>query len=94
MLFVCAVNKATSLGYMVVKADEYLTSTMCPICTASGQISRLAKPTDRTCVCLRDGCQRWIDRDNVGGHNLAVIGRSWIRDLTRPSPLKRPTHQQ
>lgn len=51
-LIVSAANQATSLGYVVVQADEYLTSSMCPGCTSNGIISRLAKPTSRPASVL------------------------------------------
>jgi len=84
-------QKARGLGYHVVRGDEYLTSTMCPTCVSRNHPARLAKPTRRSCVCVEPGCQRWINRDSVGSHNLAIIGQKWIRELTRPVPLRRPS---
>ncbi|KAG0246461.1 hypothetical protein BGX31_001737, partial [Mortierella sp. GBA43] len=76
---------ASGLGYDVVIADEYLTSSVCPSCG-----KRLAKPTGRSCVCLEPSCQRWIHRDSLGAHNIALIGQRYIKDGTRPEALCRP----
>lgn len=80
-------QKAVSKGHVVVLVDEMLTSTMCPTCVELGVESRLAKPTMRSCVCLN--CGRWLHRDLIGAHNLAIVGECWIRSLTRPGPLCR-----
>ncbi|KAF9355237.1 hypothetical protein BGX34_010580 [Mortierella sp. NVP85] len=83
-------QKAKSLGYEVVQADEFYTSTKCPPCAARGIDVRLAKPTRRTCVCLEPGCRRWIDRDSVGAQNIAQIGHAWLTRMERPVALRRP----
>jgi hypothetical protein len=83
--------KATSYGINIVSTDEYLTSTKCPSCTAKGRDVRMAKPGHRSCVCLDDACKRWVDRDAVGAHNLANIGRAWLDRMIRPQALTRPT---
>ncbi|KAF9138641.1 hypothetical protein BGX30_008923 [Mortierella sp. GBA39] len=80
-------QKAVAAGHIVVLVDEFLTSSMCPTCLESGDASRLAKPTMRSCVCLR--CGRWLHRDIIGAHNIAAAGEVWIRTLTRPLPLSR-----
>lgn len=81
--------KATSMGY-VVNANECYTSTKCPNCTAHGRDCRVAKPTLRSCICLHPDCQRWVHRDCLGAHNLALIGQEWIHRLSRPPALCRP----
>ncbi|OAQ36825.1 hypothetical protein K457DRAFT_181152 [Linnemannia elongata AG-77] len=82
-------KKARAQGHIVVFVDEYLTSTMCPACTARGETSRMAKPTSRSCVCLT--CGRWINRDSVGAHNIALIAEQWLFDQSRPISLLRPS---
>lgn len=51
-------------------------------------MSRLAKPSIRVCACIK--CKRWIHRDIVGAHNIAVIGEHYLKYLKRPIPLERP----
>ncbi|KAF9296200.1 hypothetical protein BGZ88_000493 [Linnemannia elongata] len=82
-------KKARAQGHIVVFVDEYLTSTMCPACTARGETSRMAKPTSRSCVCV--ACGRWINRDSVGAHNIALIAEQWLFDQSRPISLLRPS---
>ncbi|KAF8976772.1 hypothetical protein BGZ46_007981, partial [Entomortierella lignicola] len=81
-------KKAQGLGYEVVIADEYLTSTICPT-KACGL--RLAKPTTRSCVCLNTTCQRWMHRDSLGAHNIAIIGQCYLETGLRPGALCRPS---
>ncbi|OAQ33755.1 hypothetical protein K457DRAFT_152617 [Linnemannia elongata AG-77] len=81
-------QKAREKGYLVLLVDEYLTSTMCPTCVAVGVSTRMAKPSMRVCACLK--CQRWIHRDVVGAHNIALVGEQYVRTLGRPAPLQRP----
>ncbi|KAG0284381.1 hypothetical protein BGZ96_011233 [Linnemannia gamsii] len=81
-------KKARALGHVVVLVDEFLTSTMCPSCAAHDVRSRVAKPTQRSCVCVE--CGRWINRDSVGAQNIALIAERWMTDQTRPLPLERP----
>ncbi|KAF8943008.1 hypothetical protein BGZ47_005921 [Haplosporangium gracile] len=78
---------AAAAGHIVVLVDEMLTSTMCLTCVELGVSLHLAKPTMRSCACLT--CGRWLHRDIVGAHNLAIVGERWIRSLTRPAPLCR-----
>ncbi|KAG9071127.1 hypothetical protein KI688_008670 [Linnemannia hyalina] len=40
-------QKAVAAGHIVVLVDEYLTSSICPTCLESNEVSRLAKPTTR-----------------------------------------------
>ena len=80
-----------ALGYKVALVDEYLTSTMCPTCISMGQTTRLAKPSMRTCACVE--CKRWIHRDLVGAHNIAIIGEHYLKHLGRPPSLARPSPQ-
>ncbi|KAF9302931.1 hypothetical protein BGZ74_004620 [Mortierella antarctica] len=87
-------DKAMSLGYEVVMADEFWTSTKCPPCTAKGKDVHMAKPSSRTCVCLEESCQYYTDRDSVGSHNLALIGQQHLIDQTRPVALRRPVATQ
>ncbi|CAO3572538.1 unnamed protein product [Mortierella alpina] len=75
-------RKATALGHVVVVADEYRTSSICPNCD-----QWLAKPTMRSCFCVSPQCNRYIHRDIVGGHNIARIGRQWLLQLSRPPAL-------
>jgi hypothetical protein len=63
--------------------NEYLTCTKCPSCVAKGNDFRMAKPGRRSCVCLEPGCQRWLNRDSVGAHDPANIGRAWLDKLER-----------
>ncbi|CAO3573985.1 unnamed protein product [Mortierella alpina] len=76
------VTDATALGHVVVVADEYRTSSICPNCD-----QWLAKPTMRSCFCVSPQCNRYIHRDIVGGHNIARIGRQWLLQLSRPPAL-------
>lgn len=80
-----------ALGYKIALVDEYLTSTICPTCVSKGKKSRLAKPSMRTCACVE--CRRWIHRDGVGAHNIALIGEQYLKSLGRPEPLARPPPQ-
>ena len=80
-----------ALGYKIALVDEYLTSTMCPTCVSKGKKSRLAKPSMRTCAYVE--CKRWIHRDGVGAHNIALIGEQYLKSLGRPEPLARPPPQ-
>ncbi|KAF9343535.1 hypothetical protein BGX34_006638, partial [Mortierella sp. NVP85] len=75
-------QQATSQGYHVVSTDEFCTSS--PTCAERGGDIRVAKPTVRSCVCLEEECDRWINRDSLGAHNLALIGRAWLERLQRP----------
>ncbi|KAF9910422.1 hypothetical protein EC991_006689 [Linnemannia zychae] len=84
-------QKSIALGYKVALEDEYLTSTMCPTCVSAGVTARLAKPSMRTCACV--GCKRWIHRDLVGAHNIAIVGEHYLKHLARPSSLERPQSQ-
>ncbi|KAF9538668.1 hypothetical protein EC957_006373 [Mortierella hygrophila] len=81
-------KKARASGYVVVLVDEYLTLSMCPSCGAHDVRSRVPKSTQRLCVCLE--CGRWINRDSVRAHNIALIAERWMTDQTRLLPLKRP----
>ncbi|KAF9128763.1 hypothetical protein BGW39_004788 [Mortierella sp. 14UC] len=78
-------QKAVAAGHIVVLVDEYLTSSICPTCLESSELSRLAKPTIRSCVCLT--CGRWLHRDIVGAHNIAAAGEVWGEVL-----LSTPSH--
>ncbi|KAF9082447.1 hypothetical protein BGX23_012457 [Mortierella sp. AD031] len=80
-------QKSMALGYKAALVDEYLTSTVCPICVSKGERTRLAKPSMRVCACLE--CQRWIHSDLVSAHNIAIIGEHYLRSLGRPEPLTR-----
>lgn len=73
-----------SLGYEIVKADEFWTSMKCPPCTAKGKDVCMAKPSSRT----------YTDRDSIGSHNLALIGQQHLVDQTRPVALRRPAATQ
>ncbi len=76
--------QATALGHVVVVADEFRTSSICPSCN-----EWVAKPTMRSCFCVSPQCNRYIHRDILGGHNIARIGRDWITALQRPAALSR-----
>ncbi|KAG9068054.1 hypothetical protein KI688_011646 [Linnemannia hyalina] len=78
---------AAAAGHVVVLVDEFLTSSVCPTWLETGDASRLAESTIRSCVCLE--CGRWIHRDLVGAHNIAAAGEVWIWTLTRTLPLSR-----
>ncbi|KAG9061854.1 hypothetical protein KI688_007005 [Linnemannia hyalina] len=84
-------RKSAALGYKAALVDEYLTSTMCPTCVVENRATRLAKPSMRTCACVE--CTRWIHRDGVGAHNIALIGEQYLKSLGRPEPLARPPKQ-
>ncbi|KAF9305116.1 hypothetical protein BGZ91_008815, partial [Linnemannia elongata] len=81
-------QKSMALGYKVALVDEYLTPTMCPTCVSKGKKSRLAKPSIRACACVE--CTRWIHRDEVGAHNIALIGKQYLKSRGRPEALARP----
>ncbi|OAQ32984.1 hypothetical protein K457DRAFT_15553 [Linnemannia elongata AG-77] len=61
---------------------------MCPTCVSKGKKSRLAKPSIRACACVE--CTRWIHRDGVGAHNIALIGKQYLKSRGRPEALARP----
>ncbi|GJJ78229.1 hypothetical protein EMPS_10588 [Entomortierella parvispora] len=84
-------QKSTALGYHAALVDEYLSSTMCPTCTAKDEQTRLAKPSMRVCACIQ--CSRWIHRDLVGAHNIALIGEQYLKTMGRPQSLARPQVQ-
>ncbi|CAO3572070.1 unnamed protein product [Mortierella alpina] len=77
-------RKATALGHVVVVADEFRTSSVCPNCN-----QWLAKPTMRSCFCVSPQCNRYIHRDIVGGHNIARIGLDRITAQVRTPALSR-----
>ncbi|KAG9064049.1 hypothetical protein KI688_003228 [Linnemannia hyalina] len=87
----CEGVPSAALGYKAALVDEYLTSTMCPTCVVENRATRLAKPSMRTCACVE--CTRWIHRDGVGAHNIALIGEQYLKSLGRPEPLARPPKQ-
>ncbi|KAF9150764.1 hypothetical protein BG015_007414 [Linnemannia schmuckeri] len=82
-------QKSMALGYKAALVDEYLTSTVCPTCVSKDRQNRRAKPSMRVCACTE--CERWIHRDLVGEHNIAIIGEHYLKSLLRPESLARPT---
>ncbi|KAF8932754.1 hypothetical protein BGZ58_006832 [Dissophora ornata] len=80
-------QKSMALGYKALLVDEYLTSTVRPTGVSRGEQTRLAKPSMRVCACTE--CKRWIHRDLVGAHNIAIIGEHYLKTLGWPEPLAR-----
>ncbi|KAF9080153.1 hypothetical protein BGX23_002572, partial [Mortierella sp. AD031] len=75
------VQKARSLGYIVVGVNEYYTSKKCPVCTEFvGQVDI------RRLYCTK--CQKYMHRDVMAGHNIANAVQGHLLEQQRPLYLQ------
>ncbi|KAG0197548.1 hypothetical protein BGX33_000520, partial [Mortierella sp. NVP41] len=75
------VQKARSLGYIVVGVNEYYTSKKCPACTEFvGQVDI------RRLYCTK--CQKYMHRDVMAGHNIANAVQGHLLEQQRPLYLQ------
>ncbi|KAG9322616.1 hypothetical protein KVV02_002319 [Mortierella alpina] len=75
------VQKARSLGYIVVGVNEYYTSKKCPKCEEFvGQVEI------RRLFCSK--CKSFMHRDIMAGHNICNAIRGHLREQQRPEYLQ------
>ncbi|KAG0244112.1 hypothetical protein BG011_003038, partial [Mortierella polycephala] len=75
------VQKARSLGYIVVGVNEFYTSQKCPTCREFvGQVDL------RQLYCSK--CQKYIHRDIMAGHNMCNAIRGHLLEQQRPLYLQ------
>ncbi|KAF9276140.1 hypothetical protein BGZ68_010242 [Mortierella alpina] len=77
------VERAKSLGYVVVGAHEYFTSAKCPRpnCT---EFLRAVKGRTRYCP----SCKMFLDRDAIGAENIGRVCQAQVVDGRRPAKYK------
>ncbi|KAF9107457.1 hypothetical protein BGX29_006324 [Mortierella sp. GBA35] len=71
------IQKARSLGYIVVGLNKFYTSKKCPICHEF-----VAQVTLRRLYCLE--CQVYHHRDVMAAHNMYNLARGYLEDQQRP----------
>ncbi|OAQ26276.1 hypothetical protein K457DRAFT_706861 [Linnemannia elongata AG-77] len=72
------IQKARSLGYLVVGVHEFYTSKKCPTC---GNFVGQAESIWRL-YCYH--CKKYMHRDVMAGHNIVNIVRSHVEQQERP----------
>ncbi|KAG0195786.1 hypothetical protein BGX28_000635, partial [Mortierella sp. GBA30] len=76
------IQKARSLGYLVVGVNEYYTSQKCPTCQKF-----IARPRNiRRSYC--DHCRKYAHRDVMASHNMVNIMRARVERQERPDYLQ------
>jgi hypothetical protein len=75
------VMKLRSLGYTVVRVDEFLTSQMCPIC-----FNRTEQLKMRVKYCRH--CRVFFHGDVMTGENMATVLRDEVTGREKPEHLR------
>ncbi|KAG0367047.1 hypothetical protein BGZ54_004500 [Gamsiella multidivaricata] len=78
------VQKARSLGYIVVGVNEYYTSKKCPTCEQFVGEAEIRRLYCKTCKTFKT----YMHRDVMSGHNICNVIRGYLLHQRRPAYLQ------
>ncbi|KAG0205644.1 hypothetical protein BGX28_002760 [Mortierella sp. GBA30] len=78
------VTGVRSLGYDILGVHEYYSSAKCLRRDCNTFLEQIKKTRSKYCR----QCQAYMDRDQVGSENIAIICQAQIRDQERPPKCK------